>query len=170
MRIDELQTLLEYNAWADARVLDTSAAIDPERLRTPANVSHGSLFGTLAHLVGTEITWCRRLEGEAQVQAVPGAADFADLEAIVAAWRDATRRLRVVIDALPDDGADRVVAYRNTKGVAYENPVAEIVLHVVNHGTQFRAEAATVLNAAGHSPGDLDLIAFLRARAAGSAP
>jgi uncharacterized damage-inducible protein DinB len=36
------------------------------------------------------------------------------------------------------------------------------LVHVVNHGTQFRSEAAVALTEYGHSPGDLDLIFYLR--------
>jgi uncharacterized damage-inducible protein DinB len=35
-----------------------------------------------------------------------------------------------------------------------------MLVHVVNHGTQHRAEAAALLTAAGQSPGELDLFDY----------
>jgi uncharacterized damage-inducible protein DinB len=39
------------------------------------------------------------------------------------------------------------------------------MVHVLNHGTQHRSEAAVLLTELGRSPGDLDLVDFLEERA-----
>ena len=44
-------------------------------------------------------------------------------------------------------------------------PVWQMLVHVVNHGTQHRAEAAALLTAEGRSPGQLDLIYYAEEQA-----
>ena len=60
-------------------------------------------------------------------------------------------RHRCVVADLTDD----FVAY-----VRGGVPVWQMLVHVVNHGTQHRAEAAVLLTAASRSPGELDLINY----------
>ena len=44
----------------------------------------------------------------------------------------------------------------------------QMLLHVLNHGTQHRAEAAALLTAEGRAPGDLDLIDYVDAQVGGN--
>jgi uncharacterized damage-inducible protein DinB len=63
---------------------------------------------------------------------------------------------------MDETGVQRLVEYRTSRGEIYRNAVWQIVLQVVNHATQHRSEAAEVLTEYGCSPGDLDLIWYLR--------
>ncbi len=40
-----------------------------------------------------------------------------------------------------------------------------MLVHVINHGTQHRSEAAALLTAEGRSPGELDLINYAEEQA-----
>lgn len=45
-------------------------------------------------------------------------------------------------------------------------PIWQMLVHVVDHGTQHRAEASALLTAEGRSPGELDLINYAEELAA----
>jgi uncharacterized damage-inducible protein DinB len=46
--------------------------------------------------------------------------------------------------------------------VPCQNTVWHVLLHVLNHNTQHRAEAAAMLTDLGHSPGDIDMLIYFR--------
>ncbi len=69
--------------------------------------------------------------------------------------------MRGFLARLKDEDLLRVVSYKNTKGRPLAYPLWQLMAHVVNHGTQHRAEAAAMLTELGHSPGDVDLVYFL---------
>jgi uncharacterized damage-inducible protein DinB len=88
--------------------------------------------------------------------------DFPTVEALSSRWQREEEAMRAFLATLKDDGLNRVVRYHSTKGKSFESTLWHLLVHVVNHGTQHRSEAAMMLTDFGASPGDLDMIFFFR--------
>lgn len=163
MDLQTAKTLFAYNTWANRRVLDAAAELTPEQLTAPSAASHGSLMGALAHVLAAEWVWRLRCQEGLSPGNLPTAADFPSLEPLQERMEEEASLWRDYLETLSEDDLARFVHYKNTRGVEFETPLWQVIAHVVNHGTQFRSEAALLLTQLGHSPGDLDLIAYLRA-------
>ena len=160
----EILMLFDYSAWANRRILDAAERLSQEQFTAPAGLDYGSLRGTLVHILSAETTWRKRCQ-EGISPSSPLVEDaFPTLAVLRERWSEAEQAMRGFLTSLTDDDLQRTVHYRTTKGAPYEDPLWQLLLHVVNHGTQHRAEAAITLTQHGCSPGDVDLIVFLRER------
>ena len=168
--------LLEYNRWANHLVLEKATLAGPDDYFAPsAGLSFGSLHATLVHTLVAEIVWLARWQGglpperlrDARVVDRIAAEDIRSFEELVALWAEEDSKQERFIEELTGEEVAASVKYRSQYGEAYEQPLRELIAHLVNHGTQFRSEAAVRLTQLGLSPGDLDLIVYLRGVAAG---
>lgn len=147
----DVQTLFRYTYWANTLVLEAMEDVDavPERAV--------ELF---SHLLRAQDLWYGRVQGS----------DLADLSlwakeslAACAERHEASdRRWQTLLEGLTSEALDRPIAYTNTKGIAYETPLRDILMHVVNHSTHHRAQIAYVLREAGIAPPPTDYIYYLR--------
>ena len=60
MEADEIRLLYAYNRWANARTLAAAAVLTPEQLHRDLATSHGSVFGTMVHILWGEWRWLGR--------------------------------------------------------------------------------------------------------------
>ena len=60
---------------------------------------------------------------------------------------------------------EEVIAYQNTEGQSFETGLADIIVHVVNHGTHHRAEIMQLLGSNDITPPEIDYIFFCREKA-----
>ena len=166
MQASEIITLFGYNYWANARILDATAKLRAAQFTAVARTSHNSLRGTLVHTYGVEWLYRVRCQEGLTPDGLPPITDFPTFEMLRAKWQAEEQAMRAYVDGLSDRDLTRIVAYKTTSGVAHENVLWELLLQVVMHGTQTRSEAASALTGYRQSPGDLDLILFLRERLA----
>ena len=162
MNKSDILTLFDYNYWANARVLRAAAGVSPEQLAAPFHLSHGSLRGALVHILSAEIVWRLRCQEGVSLSALPAESEFPTFESLQSRYAAEEQAMRSFLTALTDDAPNQLVRYKTIKGVPFENVLWQLLAHVVNHGTQFRGEAAVALTVYGRSPGDLDLLAFFR--------
>ncbi len=163
MTPEYFKTLYDYNYWANELILRTAEQVSAEQFTARTSHSMGSLRGTLVHTLMAEWIWLARWQGVSPTERLREE-DFPTLAAIRARWREEEEKMRAFLSALSESALTRVVRYTNTRGAAFERPLWEMLVHVVNHGTQHRAETAAILTALEHSPGDFDFIYFADAR------
>ncbi len=162
MHLEYLRLLYAYNGWANTRILDTAAPLTAEQLGTPGIASFGSIHETLVHTIDAQWTWLERWRGHAaQLRNEP--ADYPDLAAIRTWWAEVEVETQAFVASLDDGAPARVVTWTNSRGKTSSRPLWQLMIHVVNHGTQHRSEIAAMLTQFSHSPGDLDFTVFLNA-------
>ena len=162
MNLGDILLIYDYNYWANRRILSAGAQVSLEQLILPNAHSFGSLRGTLVHTLDSERAWRMLLQHNTldYFDALKEE-EFPTFEDLQAGWREEELSMRDYLIQLRDADLTRIVSYRTDEGEERERVLWHCLLHVVNHGTHHRSEAAAILTDCGHSPGGLDFTAFL---------
>jgi uncharacterized damage-inducible protein DinB len=161
MQVADLLTLYEYNDWANARMLRTSASLTTAQFTAPTRFPRGSLRATLVYTLIVESFWFDFWRG------IPwppflNAAAFPDLATLRARWQQTEAERRAYFATVSDTDLAQPRACVSPSGrINHTAPLWTFLIHPVTHGTQHRSEVAQMLTEYGHSPGDFDLMFFL---------
>lgn len=161
MNAADVRYLFAYNYWANGRVLGAAARVSAAQFVAPLPVTTRNLRGTLVHQLDIESSWRRRWQGLAEGDELRDE-EFPTVAALAARWREDEREMRAYLAGLDDDDPARPVDL----GGGHHPPLWHLMLHVVNHGTQQRGDAAVLLTRYGCSPRGLDVADFAREQAA----
>jgi uncharacterized damage-inducible protein DinB len=167
MLAEMLGTVYGYDRFANEQVLDTAAGLTPEQWLEPGTAGHGSVRDTLLHVLVAHRNWLGLCDGSMTPEQAfdftqqLDANDYPDVAAVRALWRQIDARTQAYLARLDDAeaGSHRGGTFP-WDGTTFSQPVWAILLHVANHGTQHRSEAAAMMTAFGHSPGYLDLMGY----------
>lgn len=162
MNLADLMTLYNYNYWANRRILQAAEGLTVEQFVAPYDLSWGSIRDVLVHILGAEWIWRIRCQEHRSPSTLLDPESFPTLATLAARWDEEERAMRDYLDSLDEAALSQPLAYVSTAGRPFSSMLWHILMHVVNHGTQHRAEVAHILTQLGHSPGDIDMILFSR--------
>ena len=159
MNLEAIKLYYAYNEWANERILNAAEQLTREQLLQPNELGWGDLRGALAHTLDAEFGWFNFLFDRGRGKWIK-AEDFADLPALRARWQQQNAVTKDCLESLQDEDLTRVhtSVYEERE---YHWVLWQVLVHVVNHGTQHRSECAALLTGLGHSPGDMDLSLFM---------
>jgi uncharacterized damage-inducible protein DinB len=165
MKVSELENLVQYNRWANQRLMARVRQLPVHTLNQPDQVGADSILEALVHIVDGENFW--RLAAQTGV----GPSErlsvelIHDLDTLQSRWSAEADRLSEFLSSLDDDQTGKSVEFRLGSGKPRQQILWHVLLHIVNHGTQHRGEIGIVLGRLGHSPGSLDFISFVTRQA-----
>ena len=158
----DLIFLLDYSIWANQKLSDTAMGISPQQFMAACPTTYGSLRGLLVHILVAHQVWRSRCCDGSLPARFPAHEEFPDYASYAKALTAEESAWRSYLQEMPEQDVQREVVYYTSRGEQYQTALWQIVLHLVIHTTQHRSEAAEVLTQMGYSPGDLDLIWYLR--------
>jgi uncharacterized damage-inducible protein DinB len=156
MQPDEIRILYAYDRWATRRVLAVLDGLDQAVWTRPNAVGDRALGAVLVHHLGASQRWRHAFQDTGEAPE-PESQPLPTIDQLRGLWNAEW----AAVDAWLPTVTDGFIGYVH-EGV----PVWQMLLHVVNHGTQHRAEAAVLLTAEGRSPGELDLVNYAEEQAA----
>jgi len=159
MNVADIQHLFAYDAWANALILDCIDSLSEEQYTRPLNSSFPNIRETMAHLVGVEWIWNRRLQGVYPTELPPWMHE-ADAASLRAKLKETAEERAQILESDPD--LEQAITFRDMAGNEFTQKLVHILQHIVNHSTYHRGQLTTMIRQVGVTPPRTDIIVFVR--------
>jgi uncharacterized damage-inducible protein DinB len=144
-----LNQFCRYNNWANSILLDALVA-------NSSLVPESSIL-LFSHIVNAQTRWISRINGTTPSF---GVWQLHDLETCRILLEESANGL-TQLEQMENIG-DQIIKYSTTTDVHFETSIADILLHVFNHGTYHRAQIAKEMKQHNIQPVSTDYIQFVR--------
>jgi uncharacterized damage-inducible protein DinB len=159
---DDLSRLLRYTVWANHRVMRAAATLAVDEFKKDLGGSHGGVRGTLVHMMWAELVWLERWKGLPNPPRLDES-QFADVVALRDRWTIIEEHRQSWFDALGEDGPRSAIRYKSLDAAGpFENPLADLVQHQVNHSSYHRGQVTNFLRQLGARTVNTDMVVWDR--------
>ena len=147
MNADDFRTLFDYHFTINRKIWKQCVVpLTQEQFLQDATYSIGSIRNQLVHMMDIDQIWFHDLRGEPFTGRLD-AAEFSDRDRLREAWGKIEADMQLYLDTLEDQDLSRVVEIDT--GATFK--VWQGLIHVINHGTDHRAQLLALLHSMGHT-------------------
>jgi uncharacterized damage-inducible protein DinB len=143
-----LKQLIAYQLWANQQILAVIYNLPSEKQQIEIASSFNSIYKTVLHIWDAESIWWQRIKLQERIQIPSQNFNGTMLEAgsglleLNLLWKNWVENASTM-------SLEHVTQYYNNKKENFKQPVWQIVLHVVNHGTYHRGQLINMLRQVG---------------------
>ncbi len=158
MNADAFRYLYGYHFTENRKLWDSCVnELTVEQFTQSVSYSHGSVRNQLVHIMSVDDVWFSALRGVELPQTFsPAGSD--DRETIRAHWDVVEQNMRAYLAALRDD---MLFAKPFTEGEDKDLILWQVLIHVINHATDHRAQVLRQLHDLGVKTGPQDYIFYV---------
>lgn len=158
MNADAFRHFYDYHFAENRSIWDTCVMpLSHEQFTQPVDYSMGSVRNQIVHLMSVDDTWFSGLRG-VEIPESLNPADFDDRKIIRAHWDKVEQNMRDYLAQLRDD---KLFEKPFPDGEDKDLVLWQVLLHVVNHGTDHRAQLLRLLHDLGVKTGPQDYIFYV---------
>jgi uncharacterized damage-inducible protein DinB len=146
MNLARYKMFAGYNGWANERLYNSAAKLNPDEYRADRGAFFKSVHGTLNHLLVADRIWMKRFTGQGEAPTRLDAVLHDDIVALRAARDREDARLSAYVGQLTEEELAATFSYVtivNPKTVT--QPLAPALDHFFNHQTHHRGQLHAVL-------------------------
>lgn len=134
-----------YNEWANRRLYAAAAQLGDGQYRAERGAFFGSVHGTLNHLLVTDRIWMHRITGGGDAPVRLDAILFETLAELAPAREAEDAHIRRVVGGFGAAELSAPLAYANSAGQPFRQPLATVLDHLFNHQTHHRGQVHGLL-------------------------
>jgi uncharacterized damage-inducible protein DinB len=156
LSVDLFKTFIEYHIDMSRRVWDSIDQITEEQFLADDAYSRGSIRNLMVHLANTDSNWLAGLKNIPEGEDPPKRQyeDYPNRASVHAFWDTATKDLADYTEMLTE-------AELGENPMDISNPRWQVLLHMINHGTDHRSTVLQRLHEFGAPTFDQDFIIWL---------
>jgi uncharacterized damage-inducible protein DinB len=154
--------LSEYHIWANNQMCDWLKHISDEQWNQMVVSSFKSIYETILHMVSAEKTWLERMNKKPNSQML--AVTFkGSKDELIETWKEISDGYQKFVTAMSEDQFPQTLNYKNSKGIEFNQPIYQLLVHVFNHTTYHRGQVVTMLRQVGYTDvSSTDMTTFFR--------